>query len=112
MQLWEILVPTVRNDGRPFKLKHHRAWDAKVRAITGGLTVLAPTIKGEWTAPCGTVFSDRTIPVRLACSREQMERIADLTAVHYQQLAVMYWLVSTEVVIHHYDPFRKYLRTS
>jgi len=112
MELYEILVPTVRNNGKPFRLKHHRAWDAKVRAIAGGLTIFAPTIKGEWTSPCGSVFTDRTIPVRIACSREQIDAIADLSAVHYEQLAVMYWLVSNEVVIRHYDPLRKYRKTS
>jgi hypothetical protein len=101
MKLYEILVPTVRNDGQPFRLRHHRVWDAKVRGIAGGLTVLTPA-KGQWVAPCGTVFAERMIPVRIACSHDQIERIADYTAKHYGQQAVMYWKVSDEVVVRHY----------
>lgn len=101
MTLYEILVPTVRNNGRPFRLRHHRVFDKWVRKLCGGLTIFQPA-KGQWLAPDGTVFSERMIPVRIACSREQIERIADFVAKHYEQLAVMYWLVSSEVAIKHY----------
>jgi hypothetical protein len=106
-QLWEILVPTVRNDGRPISTRFHRVWDAKVRAISGGLTVLQPT-RGQWVAPCGTLFQERMIPVRIACAREQMAAIADMTARYYEQLAVMYWKVSEEVHVRHYSSEKKY----
>jgi len=39
--VWEILVPTISNDGRPFKLKFHRVWDQKVKEISGGMTIQA-----------------------------------------------------------------------
>ena len=99
--LWEVLVPTVSNTGRPFRTRHHRVWDKKVRAIAGGLTLIKP-VSGQWVAPCGTLFSERMIPVRVACTAKQMEQIADWVAKHYLQLAVMYWKVSDEVVIKHY----------
>ena len=102
MQLWEILVPTVRPDGRPIRTRYHRVWDAKVRAIAGGLTILTAA-KGQWVAPDGTLFSERMIPVRIACSRKQMDDIADFTASHYEQLAIFYYMVSNEVHIKHYD---------
>jgi hypothetical protein len=45
-ELWEVLVPTETGDGRggkkPIHTRYHKVWDAKVRAITGGLTVLTP----------------------------------------------------------------------
>jgi hypothetical protein len=109
MELYEILVPTVRPDGRPISTRFHRVWDEKVRAVSGGLTVLHP-VKGQWVAPCGTLFAERMIPVRIACSREQIDAIADMAAKYYQQQAILYWKVSSEVVIHAYDKDRKYAR--
>lgn len=101
MNLYEILVPTVRNDGRPFRTRFHRVWDAKVRAITGGLTILAPA-KGQWVSPQGQLFSERMIPVRIACTAEQIEKIADMTAAYYDQLAILFYKISDEVRIKHY----------
>lgn len=101
IKLWEILVPTVRNDGRAIRLRFHRVWDNKVRAISGGLTILPVNI-GQWVSPEGQLYKERMIPVRIACTQEEMAVIADETAKHYEQLAVMYYLVSEKVVIKHY----------
>lgn len=95
--LWEILVPTVqRVSGRPIRTRQHRAWDAKVRAISGGLTILAP-VKGQWTSPNEEIFAERMIPVRIACTKPEMEKIAKMTIKFYDQLCVMYYKVSDEV---------------
>ena len=75
-EIWEILVPTVRNDGRPFRLRYHRVWDAKVRAISGGLTVMKAA-KGQWISQAGDLFEERMIPVRIMCTRDQIEEIVD-----------------------------------
>lgn len=102
-KLYEILVPTIRPD-RPerfFTTRYHRIWDGKVRDIAGGLTIIRP-VKGQWVSQQGELFSERMIPVRIACTRDQIEEIADLTAKHYQQLAVMFYQVSQDVVIKHY----------
>ena len=100
--LWEILVPTVRRkDGKPIRTRYHRVWDGKVRAIAGGLTILQPA-KGQWVSPNGELFSERMIPVRVACSEEQIDKIADMTAVYYDQLAVMYYRVADKVTVKHY----------
>jgi hypothetical protein len=101
MNLYELLVPTVRNDGRPIRTRFHRVWDAKVRAITGGLTILAPA-KGQWLSPQGELFAERMIPVRISCTDEQIEKIADMTAAYYEQHAVLFYQVSANVRIKHY----------
>lgn len=103
MNLYEILVPTVRNDGRPIRTRFHRVWDAQVREITGGLTILMPA-KGQWLAPDGKLFVERMIPVRIACDDTQIQTIADMTARYYEQLAVMFYRVADIVTIKHYDP--------
>lgn len=96
-ELWEILVPCNWNDGKPIRTRHHRVWDERVRRITGGLTVLKPG-KGQWEHE-GELFHDRVIPVRLMATRGQMEQVADITIQHYEQLAVMYYQVSSACVI-------------
>jgi hypothetical protein len=98
LQMWEILVPTVRNDGRPIKTRFHRVWDSKVRTITGGLTIL-PVSKGQWVSPNGELFVERMIPVRIACSHEQIEQIITMTIKYYEQLAVMAYLIADEVIL-------------
>lgn len=100
MRLFEILVPTIRNSGKPIRTRMHREWDRRVRFITGGLTVLAPA-KGQWVAGCGTLFNERMIPVRVMCTEEQMEQVVDLTIQFYDQLAVMYYELSNNVRIKH-----------
>ncbi len=101
MNLYEILVPTKSNKGKPFRTRYHRVWDKKVRTISGGLTIIPP-IKGEWVADCGTLFRERMIPVRIACTQEQIEEIADMTAKYYDQQAIMYYLISNQVIIKKY----------
>lgn len=98
--MWEIFVPTTRNDGKPYRTRYHRVWDAKVRAVAGGLTIFSPA-KGQWVSPNGEEFRERMIPVRVACTREQIEEIIRITIKHYDQLAVMAYKVSDEVLIVH-----------
>lgn len=94
--LWEILVPTIFNDGRPIKTRYHRIWDKKVQEITGGLTVQPPA-KGKWTDPKqGDVYVERMIPVMIRCTKLQIEKIAEITMDYYEQLAVMYYKISEE----------------
>jgi hypothetical protein len=104
--LWEILVPTQKNNpagkNKYYTLRYHRLWDEKVRKITGGLTIMTPA-KGQWVSPSGDLFVERMIPVRIMCTADQIEEIADMTAAHYNQLAIFYYLVSNFVKIKYYD---------
>ena len=98
--LWELFVPTIRNNGVPFRTRYHRVWDGKVRAITGGLSILPP-IHGQWVAPDGELFKERMIPVRIMCTESEIFEIAEMTAEYYSQLAVMFYRVSDFVHIYH-----------
>lgn len=97
-KLYEILVPTIRNDGRAIRTRFHRIWDKKVREVSGGLTIYAPA-KGQWISPSGETFAERMIPVRIFCTPSDMEAIAKMTLVYYEQEAVMYYRVSDECYI-------------
>lgn len=101
MELWEILVPTVSNEGIPYRTRYHRVWDSKVRVITGGLTILPPN-KGQWVSPSGVLFIERMIPVRIACTEIQIKKIMDMTASYYKQEAIMAYKISQHVIIKQY----------
>lgn len=99
--MWEILVPTERRlePGKYYTTRFHRVWDSKVREITGGLTVMAP-VRGQWINPSsGAFFRERMIPVRIIATRDEIEKILDLTIKYYDQLAVLCYKISDEVIL-------------
>lgn len=99
-EMWEIMVPTTSNEGKPFRTRYHKVWDSKVRNIAGGLTILTPA-KGQWLNLNGKLFKERMIPVRIVCSREEIESIIDITMKYYNQEAILAYKVSEEVIIKH-----------
>jgi hypothetical protein len=103
--LWEVLVPTMRNDGRPIRVRFHRVWDEKVRAISGGLTVM-PVAKGQWIDTSkgeNKLFRERMIPVRIIATRSEMLTIIEMTKKYYEQIAVLAYKVSDDVILRHDD---------
>lgn len=99
--MWEILVPTARrcHPGKYYTTRYHRVWDSKVRAISGGLTIMAPA-SGEWVNPStGELFKERMIPVRILATRSEIEKIIDFTIEYYDQLAVLCYKISNEVIL-------------
>lgn len=97
-ELWEVLVPCVSNEGKPFRTRHHREWDRQVRAISGGLTIYKPA-SGQWISPAGELYRERMIPVRIACNEKQALKIARIVIKHYNQLACMIYRVSEHAII-------------
>lgn len=100
--LWEILVPCQYNDGTPVRTRHHKSWDEKVRRVAGGLTVMKPAT-GQWVHE-GKVYHDRTIPVRVLCTDAQMGKIVQMTMLHYEQLAVIAYVISERAEIFNAPP--------
>ena len=103
--MWEILVPTERRKepGKFYTTRYHRVWDGKVRAITGGLTVMAPA-RGQWVNPTtGELFQERMIPVRIMATRTEIEQVVDLTLEYYDQIAVICYKISDEVILKYKD---------
>lgn len=101
--MWEILVPTVHSDGRPIKTRYHKVWDNQVVQITGGLTILPPTSKGKWVCPQGKLSEERMIPVRVVCTKEQINMIITMTLAYYDQTAVLAYKISDEVILRYVD---------
>jgi len=103
--MWEILVPTERRltPGKYYTTRYHKVWDSKVRLITGGLTIMPPA-KGQWVHPStGELFSERMIPVRIIATRDEIAKVIDLTLSYYDQLAVLCYKVSDEVILKYKD---------
>ncbi len=99
--VWEILVPTEHTDTkRPIRTRYHRVWDAKVREITGGLTICKPAT-GHWVSPSGEVFVERMIPIRIIATQEQMEEIVDMTIKYYKQEAVLAYEIAQNFILRH-----------
>lgn len=97
--LWEILVPTTSNSGKPFSVHHHRLWDQMVERLAGGLTLIQP-VRGTWVDPTtNETFVERMIPVRIMCTREQIIEICKETARFYDQRAVLASLVADQSVL-------------
>lgn len=97
--LWEILVPAVDSNGKEIDVFFHREWDAKVRAISKGLTI-SSTSKGQWISPQGLLFVEPMIPVRFLANDEEVEKIVKITQEHYKdQFSIMFYRISNEVYI-------------
>lgn len=104
LPMWELLVP-YRMGRRNVPTPYHREWDAKVMAVTGGLTILRTT-KGAWKSPnTGKEFREPMIPVRIACTEDQVREIARLTMEHYNQEAVFVCRISDAAVVFHRSDF-------
>jgi hypothetical protein len=102
-ELWEILVPASNNKDQSFSYEHHKEWDAFVKMISGGVTIMK-TSKGEWISPNGKLYIDRMIPCRIICSEEQILKIIDFTIKHYNQEAVLAYKISDNVILKHKEP--------
>jgi hypothetical protein len=47
MDVYRFMVPACDNKGRPFSVEYHKAFDAAVAKIAGGLTI-SPAVRGVW----------------------------------------------------------------
>jgi hypothetical protein len=93
------MVPCYWNTGKPIRTRHHKEWDKVVRKVAGGLTIYKPA-KGQWVdSSTDNLYAERVIPVRIACTENQIKQIAKFTISHYKQLAVMIYVVSDKVLI-------------
>lgn len=98
IEMWEIYVPTMTNDGVPFKTRHHREWDKQVKKITNGLTIFKP-VTGIWVdKSVKKEYRERMIPVRIACSKSEIIEIMKRTERHYNQIDVLAYKISDEVL--------------
>ena len=95
--LWEILVPATAKG--EISVEYHKIWDAHVEKITGGLTINKKA-RGRWINPeTGEAFVEEMIPVRIYCTKYEIKKIAEITMEHYKQEAVMYYMISDNIVI-------------
>jgi hypothetical protein len=95
--LYEILVPCQKNNGKWFNKSHHKKFDKYVRRLSGGLTVLTPA-KGQWVYK-NELYEERVIPVRVCCTEADLRKIQKFALTHYKQRAIMAYRLSSDVLI-------------
>lgn len=59
---------------------------------------MAPS-KGQWISPDGQLFAERMIPVRIVATSSQINKIIDYTLEYYEQIAVLCYKLSDEVIL-------------
>lgn len=96
-QMWEILVPCTRRNGRTIPERFHRVWDKEVEKVSGGIT-LNPSAKGRWIHQ-GKRIEERMIPVRILCTEAEINTIIDFTLRYYDQTAVLAYRISDKVIL-------------
>ena len=57
-----------------------------------------PPTKGQWVSPCGTLFIERMIPVRIVGNRAQIQTVMEMTLDYYEQEVVLCYKISDEVI--------------
>jgi hypothetical protein len=112
LPLWEILVPhkmgrhdntnpDLPKSNKVIHFDYHQLWDARVMSLTGGMTLMK-SAKGKWVSPkSGKTDKEIMIPVRVACTEEQIREVMAFTITMYAQEAVMAYLVSDKAIIMH-----------
>jgi hypothetical protein len=115
LPLWEILVPhrMGKHDGKNPDLPrsnkvvyydYHRTWDKRVVELVGGMTLMKAA-KGTWVSPTTSKeHREIMIPVRIACTEEQIREIMQFTAEMYAQEAVMAYLISERTLFYDHNP--------
>ena len=96
--LYEILIPVADNDGHTFSNSYRKIFVDILIKETGGLSVL-PTVKGFWIDK-GITYADENTPLRVICTGEDIERFAYIAKEHFNQLAILYYKISDDVVIY------------
>jgi hypothetical protein len=97
--LYEILVPTKFEDTKtPIRTRYHKKFDEVCRKYSDGLSIFKP-IMGQWLHK-GELYEDRMIPVRLVCTRNELNNIMKFAKDHYRQIQIMAYKISDEVIFY------------
>lgn len=111
--LWEILVPHKMGEhdnanpdlpkrNHTIPVPYHQQWDEYVRGVTGGLTIHRAA-RGQWEDGDGKLYKEIMIPVRIACTEDQIKQIAEFSLDFYKQKAIFVTLVSEKTLVFYAD---------
>jgi hypothetical protein len=103
MQLWQILIPTMDNEGHVFLSKDYDDFANKIIKELGisGLTIL-PRGTGYWVGSGKQVQQEPMIPILIGCMEHEIQIATKLVAEQFKQNAVAYWKVSDSFYIDYY----------
>ena len=103
MKLYEILIPLYTNKGIAFEKEVVEDFFLKVSDLLGGITILgeAAIVVGAWRGKDGTLFTDSSIPIRVAVSvPQELREVLALARTTFDQEAIFAFKISDEVIIH------------
>ena len=89
--LWEILIPAIGEESS-------KAWYSFVRQFSDGITILKDA-RGEWVSPNGITFEDYMIPIRIICTKDEIDLIVDFTVNFFDQEAVLAYKLSDDIIL-------------
>lgn len=87
---FDVILKTCENNfdrGWLFTAKHHRIFYKFILNLSKGYSVLSE-LEGVWQNEKGTIYQEKMIPVRIACTDEQIKEIAEFAKTHYEQEAI------------------------
>lgn len=87
---FDVILKTCENNfdrGWIFTTKHHRIFYKFILNLSKGYSVLNE-LEGVWQNEKGTIYQEKMIPVRIACTDEQIKEIAEFAKAHYEQEAI------------------------
>lgn len=89
MKMWEILVP---------EASPNQEWVDKIISIAGGATIGSCNI-GWWVNDDSEPILDNITPVKILCTEAKIKEIAEYTREYYDQICVMYYLLSKQTFL-------------
>lgn len=97
MKTYEIQIPVKPNNSSEFIFHtdeagkftdlFHADFFYQVLSRTNGYSIL-PEVEGVWQPELGRICREKMIPVRIACTSEQIAEIAEFAKSHYDQEAI------------------------
>lgn len=96
--LYEILIPIADNAGFVFSDSHRKLFFDMLIGETSGLSIL-PNLQGFWEEK-GKIYEDINTPLRVICTGEDIKRFANTAKEHFDQLAILYYQISDNVVFY------------
>ena len=98
-KLYEILIPIINNRGERFSAEHHKKWNNKALKIAGKFIIMK-VIKEEWINLFGKEFyKNKMIPIRISCTKNQIEKIIQITIKHYNQEVILAYIISEKALL-------------
>lgn len=99
--LWEIFIPKNNNKNTIFQVSHHREWNKKITNETDVILLSSSTTPTKTLdPPLGqSFFSEEMILIRVCCTKEEFDKILNITIEHYDRKEIIAFKLSENMLI-------------